>query len=160
MSKIFTFIGKKGTGKTTAIKKLFPEGMVWDKNNEYIEEGYSSFFNPNIEESLNFAQTLTDENIIIEETSTFLDARSNLPSQIREMCIAARHINIDLALVFHQLSDVPAKAIGYSDIIILFKTSDAPHVVAQKFRNWPRIVSAYEKVMKHENQHAFIIVEK
>lgn len=158
--KVIVCVGRPGEGKTTGIKTMFPPpAWVWDKHGEYEEEGYQDFFNPKIQESIDFAYTLRDCDIIFEEASTFMSNRRGLPPQIDEMINDKRHRNINLCFVFHQIAKIPGDLLGHTDILILYKTQDVFDIVRKKFTYWEGLLDRYEK-LKLSPKHSYIVYDR
>lgn len=66
-----------------------------------------------------------------------------------------RHVNL---LVFHSVRMIPVWVMDFTDYLVLFKTKDRPGLMASKYRNWPELTDAIDRVRLHRDPHRFEIV--
>ncbi len=137
--KTFLFIGMRGMGKTTLVKKTLagahPDSLlIFDPNGEY-----TSFTNgrPPITNFKLFAQkAMQVENavIVVEEATVFLNNRG-FNVDFLEVVVRARHTNNSIICVFHTLKSVPKYIFDLCNYVILLKTgmSDNEDYVRKQF---------------------------
>lgn len=153
MSKLVLFVGATGSGKTSAIKRVFPPNpaapvYVYDVQREYREIGYQDFFTEDTAAAIDEADEIRNASIIFEEATQFFRRSVKNREKLAGMLVGKRHRNITVGMVFHSLRAIPEDLIEYADVFVIFRTKESPDAIRQKYRHWPEIQTAYQKLRK------------
>jgi hypothetical protein len=154
VSKVIINVGARGTGKTTRTKKIRASltarsSFIHDINNEYDTNFYLSE-----NDFLQKANQLKGHLIIFEEASIFFRQGKN-GRLLTELLVRSRHTENFIILNFHSLRAIPVYIFDFCDYILLGKTTENPKNVIEKFKDYPEIIEAYEKVNNNANIYFF-----
>lgn len=81
---------------------------------------------------------------ILEDAAKYIN--SNLPGNIRQGFIDHRNRGIDIAIMFHNFSDVAPYIVKMCNRIVLFRTNDNLLIPQNKFYNWEEIKERQQRI--------------
>ena len=174
-------IGKRKTGKTTYILDLIEavrhdKGvLIYDLNNEpkykvfpqmplerlpaWKSKGVYRIFHDDFRQVM---QTVLEYNrnafLILEDATAYIE--SNVDSLTRRFLVSCRHINIDLVLTFHSLSQVPPRCFAMTDYMVVGKSNDTLlRGEIAKVPNFQEVKKAWERVRSHPSPYHREVVD-
>lgn len=158
--KNFIVVAEQDRGKSFFIKneilKKFHhrKNYIFDINNEYGEfkNEAKNFYTKDM--FLNNTPSLVNSNlnVIFEEASAFFSkSGSTSKDTISHICRRYHTRNINV-FVFHAIDQIPKDILYYIDFFVLFRTKDNLDTVQKLFRDYPKVIEAFERIrQKTEN---------
>ena len=186
-NKIFYVAGKKGSGKTSLVKRYiipkFPKIVILDSLDEYSgvrTESISQFIdvlNKNLERRafiikyvpLDESETdffmagylLRDVTIIVEEADLYSNAHNEDPF-FRKIIRYGRHRNLNLVCISRRPAEVSRNITAQADIIVSFRQTEPIDLkyfakISEKWKDLPNL-SKYVYPRKHRKNIDFTVI--
>ena len=147
--------GGTGSGKTTATKKIISifkdkkPFFIYDIDAEYLEY-YRKPYKP-LNDFFDEVVKVKNSVVVFEESALFFEhGRAN--TDLKEMIICARRRGNVIVFNFHQLRQIPVYILGYSNFLIVRKTT-GDSVKRFKEMEMADIVNAHESVKRNPNYY-------
>jgi hypothetical protein len=169
VNETILIIGRRQTGKTTftkekliarqsqktlvvdtfdhpsyrEFKELHPDRIIeWQKK---VQKGLYRVYQGNPISNLETLFTnVYDAFLILEDAAKYLD--SNIPRSVKQGFIDHRNRGLDLAIMFHNFSDVAPYIVKMCNRIVLFRTNDNLQIPQHKFYNWNEIEERQQRI--------------
>jgi len=157
IGKAIVVAGRRGSGKTTDVRKLVkmvPENnrLIYDVNGEY-----SDLYKQDFEDFKVFnerAKSARNAFIVFEEATIYFGNRG-YNSGVTDMLVKARHRGNTIVFVYHSLRAIPVYIFDLCTHFILHKTNDSPDIV-KRFKN-DNLDKAYKQVKDSMNPYTSVI---
>lgn len=181
INEITLIVGRRGTGKTTAQRKILMENRkkslvvdtfphpswsdhpiveidklkYWKAGNYRIILGSNeSDFETDL---VKIGQYANNCNIVFEDARKYFS--HSVPKQVERIIIDSKQKNVDVYIMYHSLSQVPKYLREMYDNLILFKTGDAPDVY-RRFSNYAEIEAVHSRVMAHQSNYYCEVIKE
>jgi hypothetical protein len=157
MSLVTLIAGGQGTGKTTFVKSciLNPKrAVILDINNEYKELDKLGCLRivKDFQNRLKDIVNLPQITLIVEEATIFFSNRK-YDKNLCEMIVRKRHLQSDIFMLYHSLTDIPDYLLRISDFLWVFKTKDNPTRIEQKYKDFADVKKSFYEVRKNKDIH-------
>jgi hypothetical protein len=176
--RVILVVGMKNVGKTTMLLGMAraqkQRVLIFDKNSEaayngvpYLNpknikefQGVKKIYHSDVEGFMVWLKThYRNGLLLLEDATAYVRNRSSRP--LNDMLVSCRHYGLDMIMVFHSLTSVPAEIYPLADTIILFKTEQSPErvLLANKIPQMERILACFKEVNEHPERHYKKIIE-
>lgn len=182
--EVFTLVvlGKRGTGKTTYIRKLINRSLAGKRRVLVVTPNFDDFqgipmVHPDYPQRVATYKgarkivCVADPKAIDGICQSFRhgllvfdDCRAYLPDKpsihLKNMLISARHYDVDIIAVGHGFTTVPPQFFAYATHFMVFATTDNPVNRKNNVRNYPEVVSLVQRVNQRalKEPHYFEII--
>lgn len=182
INNVSAIIGRRGTGKTTYVRKLIDEyrkslpnqkiliadtidhpaykdiaAINIDLLKRWKNANVYRIYGSNTDEILNTINThLYNALVVFEDASKYI--RRQLSDNVRAFILDSKQKNLDLIFLFHGFSYVPPEMFRVLDTITIFKC-DNPSYRKNDIVAFDEVMKAYEFVMNSKNFYEHITVK-
>lgn len=178
MEKVCLIIGRRGSGKTTLIRKLInssskPKTLVMDTLDHpsyrdlptiadhaqlrYWQRGCYRIYGRPAPILASIYEYVHNALVVFEDAAKYLPAK--LPEECRNFLIDSKQKGVDVILPFHGFGMVPPDLFRLADTITIFKTNENLAAYKSKIPNFDTVREAYDHVTRNKNPYANLTVE-
>lgn len=176
-------IGKRGTGKTTYIRKLVKNSLTAKRRVLIVTPNMDDFFgiplvHPRYTERIatykgarrivtygdpaeidNICKIFRHGLLVFDDCRSYLLDRPSV--YLKNMLISARHYDVDIIAVGHGVTTVPPQFFTYATHFMIFATTDNPVKRKNDVQNYPKFESTIQDVNREaiNNPHTFKIIK-
>lgn len=87
-------------------------------------------------------------NVVYEDASGLIPSTGDLPKDVTDHLCTVRHTKNQNFWVYHDPTLFNKKFLSFVDFIVLGRTTGDPGEVRRKFKNFPKILAAYEYIQR------------
>lgn len=176
LNKIILVVGRRGSGKTTFAKKLASSQnkkilvvdtfdhpsyvdyklLTTDKLAYWQKGAYRVFDKDPLTMLLTINTVVRNAFLILEDAAKYLSG--NTPKEIKNILIDSRNRNLDIILMFHNLSDIPPYIAKMCNDIVLFRTNDNMDKTQAKFFNFHELQKLHTEIKANKSPHYYKII--
>jgi hypothetical protein len=186
-AEITLFVGRRGTGKTTAMLNLLERPRFADRpalfyawedagderilsyplvQTAKLSEVKSGRHRNKDTDTVGFLDAAHDRyrngTLVLDDVGTILDLnRNGKMLALKRLLLRNRHIGLDVFLSFHDLAEVPTVVYRYGvNRLVLFNIPSDPKMWDSKIPDRVKIAAAWENLQKRlpNDPHAFEVV--
>lgn len=152
--KIVVFIGGRGRGKSTLMKKMLAK-VHPSRLHVYDAHGDWDRPLPILEDFILLCGKAKDCVFVFEDATGFFGSRVN--NIMRQAMTRSRNNNVTIFLSFHSWRLMPPDILDLCDVIYMFKTADTPDTVMKKTES-SYVLSVFTDVMKSANRYVYRLI--
>ncbi len=175
-NKVSAFLGRRGTGKTTYLKKLISTYKEANPTQKVLildtldHPSYTDIpiidipllkrwkspntyrmFNKDTDMLLKEVEAnYSNGLLVLEDASKYL--RRQLSDDVRSFIFDSKQKNLDIIFMFHGFMAAPAELFRVIDNLVLFKT-DHPQYRKNALINYEEVLDVYNRVMQHQSPY-------
>ena len=180
---VMVVLGKKGTGKTTYIRRLINKALMVKRRVLVVTPNYDDFrgipmVHPDYPQRVAtykgarkivcVAEPKTIDEIckvfrhgmlVLDDCRAYIDDKPSI--YLKNMLISARHYDVDIIAVGHGFTTVPPQFFAYATHFMVFATTDNPINRKRNVRNYPEVEATVNQV-NHDaltDPHTFKIIK-
>jgi molybdopterin-guanine dinucleotide biosynthesis protein len=175
VNMVILLAGKRGTGKTTLIKKEVLahsrlkclvvdtfDSPVWRElpalNDTALtrwKAGNYRYFNSDTKHVMSMIEKhVYNTTIIFEDATKYVG--SKLTDDVRKFVLDSKQKNLDLVFIFHSLTSIPSELVRIADALTLLKVGDKPNSTTVRSKYEEPVLEALDKVRKSKDPYVNI----